>query len=256
MIKKTFESFDRQPDGSYQVSTKFRREFRKSVLIRYRCDAVLKRSYRPNCAGTVSTDCGTVKERPSKRSLQNLVFLLNNCDVPMRSMLTLTMTDKVARNNSVAFHKETRALACQKLRYHRITNYVWVKEFQSNQSPHWHFFTALDLGIDGYQVHESWSQKWKRWMVRRYRTKGWIDDRSAYYMMHGNGAEHVGCCRFEQLGGLEAGGRWWAASKGVKATPIDEVVVNADRIESCKVLIAGDVQDVGYKIQFGRGVDP
>jgi hypothetical protein len=166
-------------------------------------------------------------------------------------MLTLTMTDKVARNNSVAFHKETRALACQKLRYHRITNYVWVKEFQSNQSPHWHFFTALDLGIDGYQVHESWSQKWKRWMVRRYRTKGWIDDRSAYYMMHGNGAEHVGCCRFEQLGG-----RWWAASKGVKATPIDEVVVNADRIESCKVLIAGDVQDVGYKIQFGRGVDP
>ena len=251
-----------------------------SCLDVYRTDAVVRRSYKPACAGTV-TEGKAIGGRPSYRSLQNLVFLLNNCDTPMTSMLTITMNDQVERRNPVTFHRKTLQLALQKLRDDGVNQYCWVREFQTAKedetaSVHWHVFTDLDVHLTPGGINDELGDRWRRWMVRRCR-KGWCSESAAEKMLKGNRRDFKGCCRFEQLrsdaagryAGKEGakrfqkkapprwvnGGAWWRASSKVKCSVKKTVVVDAKTLEEKRVDIGGgNSVTVIHKIQFGRGL--
>ena len=265
------------PDHWNEDGYIFRKRLKTSTLVLYRTDAVVYRSFKPACAGTVTAGKGEVGGKPSWRSLQRLVFLLNNCDTPMESMLTLTMTPPVFRNNSVKFHRNVMTLAGKKLRYDGVENYVWVREFQKNNSVHWHYFTDMKVSERPGAVNELLSDRWRRWMVNHYRRHGWISNDCCRGMLNGNGRDFRGCCRFEQLrdsaGGRYAGkegskrfqksanrgwekaGRWWAATKGVVCTPISTAKVAADKLQTATIKVDGEDHEVIHKIQFNRGIE-
>lgn len=258
-------------DGTY----KFKSTFKPTTLICYRTDAVVKRSYKPTCAGQNEVKRGKVGAAPSRRSLNNLVFLLNNCDKPMRSMLTLTMADQVSQRNSVEFHNKTLKLALQRLRDLGNEQYCWIREFQNNGSVHWHIFTSLNAMSRPGAISKRKSKEWSDWLTRRYVKHGWCNPRCEYNMTHAAQDGFVGCCRFEQLRGNEAGryagkegskrfqkkargkwknaGCWWYASRNVKCTPICERKFNGDKLAQAKVTINGVEQEIAYRLQYNLG---
>lgn len=265
------------PDDWDEGGYKFKPSFKASTLITYRNDAVLQRSYRPACAGTVTASCGTVGSRPSKRSLQRLVFILNNCDVPMQSMLTITMQKEVSRRNSVSVHRKTLSLALQRLRDTGVDQYVWVREFQEKtRSVHWHIFVDSKVSSKKGGVNKDLSKRWSRWMVNRYQRSGWCSDSAAHKMMMDAQDGFVGCCRFERLrkdaagsyAGKEgskrfqkrapkrwqSGGRWWAASQTVVCTPTGTKKVSSERLSQATIRINGKEFTTAHKIQFGMGM--
>lgn len=246
-----------------------------STLVTYRTDAVLVRSYKPACAGTITKEKGTIGGKPSKRSLQRLVFLLNNCDVPMTAMLTITMRDVVCHRNTVAFHRKTIRLACQRLRDNGVNQYCWVREFQGNGRVHWHIFTDQNCNANAKGIDYDESKRWSRWLVNRCKRYGWCNDESARKMMADSYDGFVGCCRLERLksdaGGRYAGkegakryqkvapkrwtngGAWWRASMNVKCTPTGERKINGRYLEAATVKINGKEIDVPHRIQFNKG---
>lgn len=261
----------------FQDRCKFRSKIKFSTLTTYRTDAVLQRSYKPACAGTITDSRGTVGRRPSRRSLQRLVFVLNNCDVPMCSMLTITMRDQVAFRNSVEFHRKTIRLACQRLRDTGVNQYCWVREFQTGGRVHWHIFTDLKISRSNNGVDVKLSKAWSRWMIQRYQKSGWCNDESALKMIADSYDGFVGCCRFERLrtktgGGRYAGkegakrfqklapprwrngGAWWRCSYNVKCTPTGEKRIHGRYLQKTTVEINGEEKEVPHKIQFNKGL--
>lgn len=258
-------------DGRYKKKP----TFKPVTLIRYRTDAVVKRSYKPVCAGQTDAARGRVGTEPSRRSLNNLVFLLNNCDVPMRSMFTITMSDKVHARNSVAFHKKSLSLAIQRMRYQGVSQYVWVREFQDNQTVHWHVFTDLNVMSKPGAVSKRKSWDWSEWLAKSIRKRGEITKRCFRNMTTPGKDGFEGCIRVEQLKGSEAGryagkegakrfqkkapakwkrgGAWWDKSMNITCTPIDEVKVNGDKLSQAKVNIQGNEVEIAHRLQYNRG---
>lgn len=242
----------------------------------YRTDAVVvSRSWTPACAH-VESKRGRIGGRPSKRSLTNLVFKLNNCDVPMESMFTVTMTPQVSRRNSVKFHQGTLAACLQKMRRDGIGQYCWVREFQENRSVHWHIFTDLEVQANG-KVNYDLSQHWSHWMVDRCK-QGWIGDKDALKMISPSWDGFAGCVRVEQLKG-DAGGRyagkegskrfqkvapdrwkhggnWWYASRNIKCTPLGIKRLSVEALEHAELKINGKTRHIPYRVQFNKGTRP
>ena len=254
----------------------------------YRIDAVIdRRGWTPACAGTVS-ERGKIGNVPSSRSLQNLIFRLNNCDVPMRSMLTLTMTPLCHNLVPPAVHRKAfRNNALQRLRDMKVRDWLWVREFQGNGSVHWHVFTALDVGAPG-QVNEDLSHDWSIWWSALYwdrlitspANKDHAKRRkiSRARMERGNFKKFKGCCRWEQLKTEAAGryaakegakrfqkkavgewehegGAWWRSNKGMTCTPIrQEYVYTKDLASRTVDLPDGKQIDVAYKLQQSLGL--
>ena len=210
------------------------------------------------------------------KSLNRLVFLLNNCDIPMKSMLTITMPPPVFENNTIPFHLATLKAALQKLRRDGVNQYTWVREFQENDSIHWHVFTDLDVAAPG-EVNRELSKHWCRWMIGRY-SREWIDDECSKNMITDGKDGFVGCCRFEQLrgdaGGRYAGkegskrfqkkaesgwehvGRWWGNSRNMKCTEGDIKRLSVEALEHAEVKINGKTRHIPYRVQFGKGSRP
>lgn len=251
-------------------------QLRTMDVQQYRTDGVVvSRSYTPACAHQ-PTERGSIGGRPSKRSLNRLVFLLNNCDNIMQSMFTITMADEVSKRNSVEFHKGTLKAAIQKMRRDGINQYCWVREFQANGSVHWHVFTDLKVGVPG-AVNIELTQHWSRWMVERYR-QGWINDRCASNMTRRGKDGFEGCVRVEQLhgdiGGRYAGkegskrfqkiapkrwrdgGAWWRASRNVQCTPGDIKRLAVESLDHAEVKINGKTRYIPYRVQFNKGTRP
>lgn len=271
-IRDPWESAD-----DFADRLKLRSGIKFSRLITYRTDAVLDRTYTPKCAGTVTEHCGTVGNKPSRRSLQRLVFLLNNCDVPMQSMLTLTIQAEVSRRNPVATHKLWLSNALQRLRDRGTSQYCWVREFQDEtRSVHFHVFTDDVVGEPG-GVDVPSSKDWSRWTIKHYQRHGWISDSAAAKMIATSYDGFVGCCRVEQLksnaGGRYAGkeggkryqkvapkrwrnsGRWWAASRNVICTPTGEKKIHGRYLERTTVEVNGELIEVPHRIQFNKGMN-
>lgn len=246
----------------------------RSTLVFYRTDAVLDRSYRPACAG-VHFSRGNVKGEPTKRSLQNLVFLLNNCDTPMTSMITMTMTPQVHRMHDADTHKAALKAGLEKLRRQGVNQYCWVREHQASGSVHWHVFTDWNVESPG-QINDTESQAWSHWFADYYGDRK-ANQRSHYFMKNGDGKDFRGCVRVEQLlteaagryAGKEgakrfqkeaptkwrrAGCAWWRASRNVKCTPVKTETVQASTLDSTKVMIGGWERDVAFRVQFNRGL--
>lgn len=247
-----------------------------STLVRYRTDAVLERSYRPACADS-SGGNGVVSGEPSKRSLQNLCFLLNNCDVPMSSMLTLTMTPQVHRQHSPSVHKSALKASLERLRKRGTGQYCWVREHQENGSVHWHIFTDDEVGEPG-EINEGLTRDWIDWFAGYYEQRN-ANAKSVRNMKNGNFGDFRGCARFESLK-TEAAGRyagkegakrfqkqapvkwrkagcaWWRASRGVKCTPIETIDVLSSTVQGRIVTINGVEREVAFKVQFNQGVFP
>ena len=245
-------------------------------LQQYRTDAVVvSRSWKPACADQPSQR-GVVGGRPSRRSLNNLIFLLNNCDVIMQSMFTITMPDQVSRRNSVEFHQATLKAALQKMRRDGIRQYCQVREFQKNGSVHWHVFTDLCVGQPN-EVNSDLSSHWSIWMADRC-SQGWCSSDCYYKMTHSSSDGFVGCVRVEQLsgdiGGRYAGkeggkrfqkiapkrwvnaGRWWSASRNVKCSPVAVKRLAVEALEHAEMQINGKTRHIPYRVQFNKGTHP
>ena len=244
------------------------------TLETYRTDAVLKRkSWTPKCAGSTGGRRKT-GARPGARSMKKLIFLLNNCDVPMRGFLTVTMAKAVCDRNPVQTHYAFFKAAIKRLKYQGFSPFVWVKEFQKNGSIHWHVFTQKGVGAPG-EINMPMTNDWSRWAVNYYR-KHWIDERSEKYMLVGNGKDFFGACRWEELaseaGGMYAGkeagkryqkdaperfamqgGHWWRAVGKIDCTPTGTKTVPVTSLHTVKCKIGGSEQVIATKLQFNRG---
>ena len=243
---------------------------KKSELKLYRTDAVLVRSYTPACAGTKSASAN-IGEKMSTRSTRNLIFILNNSDVPMRSMLTFTMTPEVNDAASVKQHRKIFKNALQHLRDKHCSQYVWVREFQENESLHWHIFAAFDCEPTSGDVDEHLTTHWSNWFCNQYQKL--FPGLDYTYMRHGNGSDFFGCVRVEKLrsdaagryagkeGGKrlqksppekwkQGGGAWWRNSKGLTCSVLDRVIVDVAEIDCGKIVANGKVLEVPYRVQF------
>ena len=264
-----------------------KKDRRGQVLVDvYRVDAILMRKgWRPKCAGTV-TKRGKIGNVPSSRSLRNLVFVLNNSDIPMRSMLTLTMTPLAHKLVPPHVHRHAMKLCLQRLRDKGIRDYVWVREFQKNGSVHWHVFTSKQVGSPG-QVNEDLSFDWRHWWADLYWKKlispatlpgaKKCHKLSEWHMRHGNRNDFKGCCRFEELKTeaagryaakegakrfqklapiewLDEGGAWWRPSKSITCTPICEEWIHSSMLEVTEVEIKGKAESIAYKLQQNLGL--
>lgn len=254
-----------------------------SAIDKYRNDALVVRSYKTT-RNVVPPSDNRCKGKPSAESLRNLVFLLNNCDVPMTGMTTLTLGSDVSMAMSVAEHKQYLKAALTKLmRLKSVTQYCWVREFTKIGTPHWHVFHDMDFGdcsaLDADGVDWCQSSTWSAWAANYIWKK--IDRlphllKQIGYMSEGNGIDHTGCVRIEKLRSEAAGryagkegakrfqkealherwrlgGLWWKPSKNVKCTPVQRIQVRTSSLKQAKVNIGDREILVPYRLQFDRG---
>lgn len=265
-------SFDFDFDTFYDDQRKLTSKA-KTKLELYRTDALVVRSYKPTCAGS-TIPRGQIGRVPSKRSLQRLVFVLNNCDIPFTSMLTLTMTPQVHRDHTARVHCDALKASLQRLRRSEASQYCWVREFQNNGSVHWHIFTDHDVEQSG-EVNEELSRDWSKWFANYYGERK-ATKRSVTLMTSGNRRDFKGCTRYEQLkseaAGLYAakegakryqkkaprkwwgGGRWWATSYGLTCTPLGTIDVKSSTLDTCEINVNGETREIAFKIQYSRGL--
>ena len=246
------------------------------TLTQYRTDGVLKRKgWKPKCAGHKGgrkKDC----TKPCPRSLKKLIFLLNNCDDPMRGFATLTMPPNVCNAVPPKVHYKFIEAAIKRCKYQKLTPLVWVKEFQENESIHWHLFCRASTGQPG-TINEQMTRDWSTWMTNYYR-RYHVDAYSTHYMEFGNGKDFHGCVRWEELqsdaGGKyagkegakryqkfaperfrSAGGRWWGKIGEINVTPTGVKKVQVDRIATAKIKIGGEVLHIATNLQFNHGTN-
>lgn len=243
-----------------------------SEMAIYRTDAVLIRSYKPVCAGMV-TESAAIGSVPSRRSIARLIFVLNNSDTPMRTMLTFTMTPEV-NQASVKDHRSIFKRALQHLRDRNASDYVWVREFQENGSLHWHIFAAFECTPSDGDIDVSETRHWSDWFCKQYERL--LPDCDYSFMRSGDGNGFYGCVRVELLrtsaagryagkeGGKrmqkmppekwqDGGGAWWRNSKGVKCTERKRITVPISEVDAAKVIVNGKAIDVPYRVQFNVG---
>ena len=266
---------DWSPDKFFEDQRKLKRTM---TIDKYRTDAIVVRTYKSTRKVVPPSD-HTIGGTPSKKSLGNLVFLLNNCDVPMSSMHTLTYQLRVSKFITPKIATGMLEDALRKLRKSGGTNYVWVREFTENGAVHFHIFSDYEQkSEDEVDVEES--IKWSRWWAKmtRRRTGDIIGLNEEYNRMEfGNGSDFIGCVQVERLRDEAAGryagkegakrfqkiapegwkraGRWWANNRSLKCTPVDRVQVRTSSLKCTNVTLAdGSVLDVPFKNQYGRGL--
>lgn len=265
---------DWSPDDFFSEQKRLKRTM---SIDKYRNDAVVIRSYKTTRVVVPPTD-HTIGGTPSKKSLSRLVFLLNNCDVPMVTMHTLTFQLRVAKILTPEVAKLMLKEALRKLRREGGTNYVWVREFTKKGAVHYHVFSDFVQQSED-EVDAELSKKWSKWWGRlaRRRTGNLIGLDEQYRLMEvGNGKDFLGSVRIERLRDSAAGryagkegakrfqkvapagwskaGRWWANSQSLTCTPLRRVQVRVSSLKSSNVTLPdGTCLDVPFKNQFGRG---
>ena len=219
-----------------------------------------------------------VGKAPSRKSLNKLVFILNNCDVTMKSMHTITVAKRVSKFITPEMSKGLLKAALQRLRRNAcVTQYCWVREFQKNGSIHWHVFTDFECSGDGVDLDQS--ADWSFWWANRVRdaTGDMAGLHQQYqWMAEGDGNGFIGSVRVEKLrdeaagryagkegakrfqkmapAGWEESGRRWGASRSLTCTPIRRVQVRESSLQCATVKTKdGKTLDVPYRNQFGRG---
>jgi len=246
-----------------------------NTIEKYRTDALVVRTYASSRKVVPPSD-STVKSIPSDRSLKNLIFLLNNCDVPMVTMVTITLGDKVSALMKIKEHKQLLKAGLTRLMRAGATQYVWVREFQDNGTPHWHIFTDWKVR-NGLDVERS--EKWSKWCTNYCRKKlgFWPElEEQLYYMEFGNKDDLIGCVHVESLRKAAAGcyagkegakrfqkiapprwqksGSWWDKGGPIKCTPVERVQVDSKTLAQAEVMIQGKKLKVPFRLQFGRGL--
>ena len=265
---------DWSPDEFFAEQKRLKRTM---TIDKYRNDAIVVRTYKTTRTVVPPTD-HTVGGKPSKKSLSRLVFILNNCDVPMSSMHTLTFQLRVAKILLPEVASGMLKDALRRLRTEGGKNYVWVREFTKKGAVHYHVFSDYQQKSKD-EVDVVQSKKWSRWWGRmtRRRTGNLIGLDEQYRLMEvGNGKDFLGCVRVERLrhdaagryagkegakrfqkvapAGWENAGRWWANNQSLKCTPLRRVQVRTSSLKSSNVTLPnGKCLDVPFKNQFGRG---
>ena len=266
---------DWSPDEFFAAQKRLKRTM---TIDKYRTDAVVIRTYKSTRTVVPPSD-NSIGGKPSKKSLSRLIFVLNNCDVPMVSMHTLTFQLRVAKilmpETATAMLKD----ALRKLRKAGGVNYVWVREFTKKGAVHYHIFSDYEQKAKS-EVDDSESRKWSRWWGRmaRRRTGDLVGLDEQYRLMEvGNGKDFLGCVRVERLRsdaagryagkegakrfqkiappGWEKAGRWWCKSQALTCTPLRRLQVRTSSLKSSNVVLPdGTCLDVPFKNQFGRGL--
>ena len=265
---------DWSPDDFFEAQKRLKRTM---TIEKYRNDAVVVRSYKTTRTVVPPSD-HTIGGCPSKKSLSRLVFILNNCDVPMTSMHTLTYQLRVAKILMPEVASGMLKDALRRLRKEGGSNYVWVREFTKKGAVHYHIFSDYKQKSKS-EVDVDQSKKWSRWWARmtRRRTGDLFGLDEQYRLMEtGNGRDFLGCVQVERLrddaagryagkegakrfqkvapNGWERAGRWWANSQSLKCAPLGRVQVRTSSLKSSNVMLPdGTCLDVPFKNQFGRG---
>lgn len=250
---------------------------RTMTIDKYRNDAVVVRTYKTN-RKVVPPQDHRVKGAPSRTSLNKLVFKLNNSDVKMISMHTITIQQDIAKTVTPDDGKMLLHACLQRLRRQGGTAYVWVREFTKSGNPHWHIFSNFATTSDE-EVDATVSVDWSKWFAKLLAVRLGYPSRhflNFLRMSNGNGSDFLGCVRVERLrsdaagryagkegakrfqkvapDGWQLAGRWWGASRSVKCTPQRRVQVRASSLRSKEVRMkCGKIIDVPYRNQFGRG---
>ena len=265
---------DWSPDEFFAAQKRLKRTM---TIDKYRNDAIVVRSYK-SARTVVPPSDHTIGGKPSKKSLARLVFILNNCDVPMTSMHTLTFQLRVAKIIMPDVAAGMLKDALRRLRKEGGKNYVWVREFTKKGAVHYHIFSDYKQKSED-EVDVSQSRRWSRWWAKmtRRRTGDLVGLDSQYLLMEvGNGKDFLGCVQVERLRDDAAGryagkegakrfqkiapdgwknaGRWWANNQSLKCTPLSRVQVRTSSLKSCNVKLKdGNTIDVPFRNQFGRG---
>ena len=265
---------DWSPDEFFAEQKRLKRTM---AIDKYRNDAIVVRTYETTRTVVPPSD-HTIGGKPSKKSLSRLVFILNNCDVPMVSMHTLTFQLRVAKILMPDVASGMLQDALRRLRNEGGRNYVWVREFTKKGAVHYHIFSDY-VQESSEEVDVAASRKWSRWWARmtRRRTGNLVGLDGQYRLMEvGNGKDFLGCVQIERLRsdaagryagkegakrfqkvapqGWEKAGRWWANNQALKCTPVRRCQVRTSSLKGAKVKLPnGKVLDVPFKNQFGRG---
>lgn len=266
---------DWSPDDFFESQKKLKKTM---TIEKYRTDAIVIRTYTATRKITPPED-NSVGGRPSKKSLSRLVFILNNCDQPMKTMHTLTFQSRVAKFLMPEVASAMLKDSLRKLKNEGASNYVWVREFTRKGTVHYHIFSDFETQSND-EVDVDLSRRWSKWWARMTRRRtGDIVGLDEHYssMESGNGADFAGCVRVERLRddaagryagkegakrfqkvappGWESAGRWWGKSKSVECTPLGRVQVRTSSLKGASVELAdGSSIDVPFKNQFGRGL--
>jgi hypothetical protein len=172
---------------------------------------------------------GRKKDKPmthlSKKSLSNLVFLVQNTDTEFRGMITLTYPSEYPSSGKEIKSHLNRFLSW--MRSGHPMRYVWFLEFQKRGAPHFHILTEGDMSPHKYDVSEAW-----------YRAVGSSDPK---HLKAGTRTEKIrkqgGAANYAAKYGAKREqkevpenfrdvGRFWGASRGVKPEAILSIEVH------------------------------
>lgn len=250
---------------------------RTMAIDKYRNDAVVVRTYKTDRKVVPPKD-HRVKGMPSRTSLNKLVFKLNNSDIKMLTMHTITIQRDIAKLVNPDDGKALLHACLQRLRRQGGSAYVWVREFTKRGTPHWHVFSNFETR-SACEVDAAVSIDWSNWFAKLLAVRMGYPARhfvNFLRMSSGNGGDFLGCVRVERLrsdaagryagkegakrfqkvapDGWQLAGRWWGASRSVVCTPRRRVQVRTSSLKSKKVKMGcGKVVDIPYRNQFGRG---
>lgn len=248
-----------------------RRKYPYRIVDLYRHDGHVLPVTNPDRIKRKPAKRGIIKaDEPSRESLQNLIFLLNNCEPRLDHMLTLTMPPLVFQSAEPSSHKRIFQTCLQRLRRQGVDNYCWVREYQANGSLHWHVFCQSRIW-KGPIDYES-SKEWSKWFASRYeatflRTIGLDEELSEAIEKTGKAA-----CRIERLR-CSASGRyaakegakrfqkkapdgftgfaWWRASRSLIVKPVMRVRIDSDKLTGSEfTLPSGETYTIDHRYQF------
>lgn len=161
----------------------------------------------------------------SKASLARLVFLVQNTDTEFSSMVTLTYPADYPQSGRVIKSHLNRFLSWVRARF--CVQYVWFLEFQRRGAPHFHVLLEGDMTPYKEDVSRTWYDAVGSGDERHLRA-GTRTEKIRQAGGARNYAAKYGAKREQKVvpAQFRDVGRFWGASRGVKASPLKSIEVH------------------------------
>lgn len=193
----------------------------------------------------------------SRKSLQNLVFLVQNTDVEFEGMITLTYPSEYPQSGEEIKRHLNRFLSWIRSGY--CMRYVWFLEFQKRGAPHFHILTEGDMSPHKTAVSEAWYRAVGSNDIKHLRA-GTRTEKIRQSGGARNYAAKYGAKKEQKLVPPQFAnvGRFWGASRGVKPVPVKSVDVYdmqtvIDTLDSAGWEYTGVLRDSNVSILYNAG---
>lgn len=182
-----------------------------------------------------------------KRIIENACYTI--CKHSEHAVPVLVATTPVQADESEGNAKWSEFLRTysRSTRKKRIENYVWVREYQKNGRPHWHFCAEMPY-ISYLEMSEYWSAMWgstarnsirkppelKNHFLRnkeasRYLTKYFLKEHGRYERIEGRKTKHFGMNRE-----LREKSEPYTLTSGIDSEQIDDVLRGKKVVYRCE----------------------